>query len=219
MILALDGALGAFSVARDDGTTITARVAPPASALEAGLGLVAEVLGADGFDGVDRIAVGLGPGGFTGLRIALTYAKALAFARALPLVGISSYDVLDDKSAPGPVLAVVVGRPGIFSARLRRADGTTATASGPLAAIVDLASPAGGPRESATTLTVIAATEDVALACAERGCIVRSIAPRSEPAAHIIAERARSAVPATSAHAPVPDYGERPAVTAPKTAR
>ncbi len=211
-ILAIDGALGAFSAALDDGTTVVDRIAPPAAALEAGLGLVGELLGDAGFAQVDRLAVGLGPGGFTGLRIALTYAKALAFALRLPLVGISSYDVLDDGSEPGPVLAVVVGRPGIYSARLRRADGTTATASGTVDEILALVAE---PRE----LTVIASTEDVSRACAERNFIVRTLSPSPEPAARIIAARARFAAPAASAHAPVPDYGERPAVTAPKRAR
>lgn len=38
----------------------------------------------------DGIVVGLGPGSFTGVRIALSAAKALAFAWKLPLVGVSS---------------------------------------------------------------------------------------------------------------------------------
>ncbi len=38
----------------------------------------------------EGIAVGIGPGSFTGVRIALSAAKALAFAWKVPLVGVSS---------------------------------------------------------------------------------------------------------------------------------
>ena len=42
------------------------------------------------FDDLDLVAVGLGPGSFTALRVGLATAKALALARDRPLVGIPS---------------------------------------------------------------------------------------------------------------------------------
>jgi len=79
---------------------------------------------------LDRLAVGIGPGSFTGVRIAISYAKGLALAAGLPLTGISSYDVLTPGDAPATVLTVVHGRPGVISARLRIG---TETRTGPRA--------------------------------------------------------------------------------------
>jgi tRNA threonylcarbamoyladenosine biosynthesis protein TsaB len=43
-----------------------------------------------GWDELDLLAVGTGPGTFTGLRIGITTARALAHARELPIVGVST---------------------------------------------------------------------------------------------------------------------------------
>lgn len=45
---------------------------------------------ARGFDDVELVGVGLGPGAFTALRVGLATTKAIAMAREIPLVGISS---------------------------------------------------------------------------------------------------------------------------------
>jgi tRNA threonylcarbamoyladenosine biosynthesis protein TsaB len=43
---------------------------------------------------LDGVAVGLGPGSFTGLRIALSTAKGLALARGIPVAGIPTLEAL-----------------------------------------------------------------------------------------------------------------------------
>jgi tRNA threonylcarbamoyladenosine biosynthesis protein TsaB len=57
------------------------------------LALIEEVLEGD-WSVVERIAVGIGPGGFTGLRLGIATARALSQARDLPLVGVSSLAAL-----------------------------------------------------------------------------------------------------------------------------
>jgi tRNA threonylcarbamoyladenosine biosynthesis protein TsaB len=59
-------------------------------------GLVDEVLREAGvaLGALDGIAVGLGPGAFTGLRISLSLAKGLSYAAGLPLGGASSLEAM-----------------------------------------------------------------------------------------------------------------------------
>ncbi len=64
-------------------------------------------------DEIDRIAVASGPGSYTGLRIAVTIAKTLAWAREIELVGISSLKVLAANSYPKKQTKIVP----VFDAR------------------------------------------------------------------------------------------------------
>jgi tRNA threonylcarbamoyladenosine biosynthesis protein TsaB len=43
---------------------------------------------------IDIFAVGIGPGSFTGTRLALTVMKGLAYAQSRPIIGVSSLDIL-----------------------------------------------------------------------------------------------------------------------------
>jgi tRNA threonylcarbamoyladenosine biosynthesis protein TsaB len=82
------------------------------------LGLIQElfVRGGAGWESVDRIAAGVGPGTFTGLRIGIATAEALSAASGRPLVGVSSLRSLalaahDREPAPA-TLAVIDARRG-----------------------------------------------------------------------------------------------------------
>jgi tRNA threonylcarbamoyl adenosine modification protein YeaZ len=208
-VLGIDGALGGFSAAVIDGEAVSEAASDRPDALEAGLGRIAGVLAARSLSvaELDRVAVGIGPGSFTGVRIAVSYAKALALAAGLPLTGISSYDVLTPADAPDPVLTVIYGRPGVISARLRRG-GEVRAAAGPVANVLATLLDDFGSGE----LALAGNTQDVSFAIAERGIVVRTLPQRAESPARAVARLALIADPSSSVHAVAPDYGELPAV-------
>jgi tRNA threonylcarbamoyladenosine biosynthesis protein TsaB len=111
------------------------------------LGLVERVLRESGvaWDEVSRLAVGVGPGGFTGLRIGISTARALAQARALEVVPVSSLEALaagalahtgPSAAASGsarPVAAVIDARRGEVFAAVYAPDGSPLLAPAALA--------------------------------------------------------------------------------------
>lgn len=97
-VLALDASGAACSVAlMREGNLIAARREPmDRGHAEALMPLVMEVMGEAGiaFSDLATIAVGVGPGSFTGIRIALAAAHGMALAARRPVVGIDSFSAV-----------------------------------------------------------------------------------------------------------------------------
>jgi tRNA threonylcarbamoyladenosine biosynthesis protein TsaB len=134
VILGIDTATAATAAAvwAPAGPAVEARDDPEPGARPAHatrlLALVEEALATAGagWEGVERIAVGVGPGGFTGLRHGIATARALSQGRGLPLVGVSSLRALAAGAAGDdarPVLALIDARRGeVFAAAWRGAE-------------------------------------------------------------------------------------------------
>jgi len=59
---------------------------------------------------LDAVAFGAGPGSFTGLRIACGIAQGIAFARGLPVLGVSTLEAMAEESGVARVVACLDAR-------------------------------------------------------------------------------------------------------------
>jgi tRNA threonylcarbamoyladenosine biosynthesis protein TsaB len=99
-------------------------VGPPRKQSEALPGVVGELLARHGvaLKGLEGLAVGLGPGSFTGLRIGLATIKALAYASGLKVAGASSLAAVALEGPEGPPLCclAVARKDDLYVGRYRR---------------------------------------------------------------------------------------------------
>ena len=126
------GALGSFAVvegAHAEGAKAVAEMDRDIVGrhVESGVGLVSEVLerASIATADLDGIAVSLGPGSFTGLRVGLGIAKGLCVGAGLPLAGVPTLDCLAQPlwQRPGLIVPVRDARRGEVYACIYRAGG------------------------------------------------------------------------------------------------
>lgn len=113
LILAFDTATDdATSALVWDGEVLGEQVSRPVSVLEDVDALLRR--GGVRDSQLEGLVVGIGPGSFTGLRMGLATARALAFSLELPLAGVSTLDALA-AGAPGAVPVIDARRREVFT--------------------------------------------------------------------------------------------------------
>ena len=117
MLLAIDTSADYVSVALFDGTKCLAHIH---ESMACGQGetlipFISKILkkGKCEPKHLEKIAVAVGPGSFTGVRIGLAVARAFALALGVPVVGVTNFDIAAFGSA-GPIKVVLDTKRGDF---------------------------------------------------------------------------------------------------------
>jgi tRNA threonylcarbamoyladenosine biosynthesis protein TsaB len=108
-------------IADDDGKTVERQIIDPHIHSEKLLTLIGQVLERSETElrDVDAVAVSMGPGSFTGLRIGLSSAKGLCFSAQRRLIAVPTFDAIarlacDDPSKPERIHIMVDAKQGEF---------------------------------------------------------------------------------------------------------
>ncbi|MBU2487892.1 MAG: tRNA (adenosine(37)-N6)-threonylcarbamoyltransferase complex dimerization subunit type 1 TsaB [Proteobacteria bacterium] len=129
-ILALDTATDSFSVAIAEDDRLAVEICGVRTRSHSGhfLATMDEALVRSGIsmNALEGVAVTLGPGSFTGIRIGLAVANGLAMALDIPMAGVGTLEVLARQASDGslPVWAALDARRGeVYVARFAEQDG------------------------------------------------------------------------------------------------
>ena len=113
-VLAIDTALSACSVCVLDGAA-DREVAAESTLMERGhaealMPMIQRVVGAveGGFASIARVAVTVGPGSFTGLRVGVSAARAIAVGLGVPAVGVTTLSAFASPAIGGRDVRVIV---------------------------------------------------------------------------------------------------------------
>ncbi len=138
LTLAFDTATGVATSALVDGDEVLGERVSRAQTLLEDVDALLRQAGAHPAD-LDRLAVGIGPGSFTGVRIGLAAARGLALSLDVPGAGVSTLAALA-AGAPGAVpvidakrrevFALVGGEPVVLSPEELRVDGALCVGDG-----------------------------------------------------------------------------------------
>jgi tRNA threonylcarbamoyladenosine biosynthesis protein TsaB len=216
-ILAIEGALARCSAAVwADGDVVAAAMAEAPRGQPALLPpMVRDMLARAGLaaHALDAVAVGVGPGGFTGLRAAIALAEGIARAAGRPLLGVTTGEALlaglpDGLRADRAVWAAIDNRRGRVVLECF-GPGMDAPAD-PLVVPVESLPPTGGP-----VVVLGDAAEAVAAALRARGDSAEPH-PGLPGAAALARLAARRLAAGIAMRGAAPLYAEPPAVTAPK---
>lgn len=124
-ILTVDTATrrGMVAAVEDGEIVASAEHDRPTAHAERLFGMVDEVLTAAGWEAssVELLAVGQGPGSFTGVRVGMAAAKGIGFSLSTPIVGVVSLDAMAHagrrRAGAVPVLALIDAKKGeVFAA-------------------------------------------------------------------------------------------------------
>jgi len=166
------------------------------------------VTAAGGMASLERIAVTVGPGSFTGIRIGLSLAKAMGLALQIPVVGVSTLAAFAAplfSDAPGSVIASVVdARHGAAYFELFDSYGASRGAPRPLKLVEAVRAIGSGPARLAGD-----ASEALAREAKRYGLMIEAMAPGNSPDAFEVAKLGArldpSSAPARPLYVKAPD--------------